>query len=868
MVSLPQHARPRPDEGYSEEPDPSQGDSEGQMQVDIEDGDDGVQHAQGQLLSLSAPQRDAAFADVVGYLSPQERLQMFAHLVESLDPEHKEDLVKAAIESMPTSTIARVFGAFRHRLHINPADRLPMELTELIMLNLQPLDVIRCSIASHKWRLRALDVTLWKAFFLREGWMVDPDAIEGLLRRENHGPDTEARSHRRKYDASIEARESRKRQREAGRLDVTSNRAEDAQSWNEQHGHVEADDDNQMEGVESSTTVGRSTLADTEGLDSLSPQSVGLDTPHDGPHLREETLEAHRSAYELFPPLSPPVVLGAPGHKSINWHYLYKQRRRLESNWNEGRYKNFQLPHPQFQDEMHDECVYSIQYSGDHLVSGSRDRTLKVWDLNTQRCLRTLAGQHEQSVLCLQFDPDPEQNIIVSGGSDSYVVIWNFATGEVIKRMTTAHRESVLNLRFDNRYLITCSKDKTIKIWNRRTVRSDDRIVPHLLRNQYALDAPVDLEPYTLLGTLQGHGAAVNAVQIHEDTVVSASGDRTIRMWNVLTGDCIREFQGHGKGIACVQFDGRRIVSGSSDHTVRIFDAATKGEVACLQGHSNLVRTLQARFGDKTITDEELEALAKQTQDRWARNLDSLSHHSSMAPGRHGLDQIHDVRSLNAKIPQGGGGSKWSRIVSGSYDETVIIWKKDSDGKWIVSRRLHQDEVLSLHANRNRQRRGAVPPHQGHGHVHQGQQGGPQQPPQPGPGHGHQQPHAQVPGQNPAQGPAAAAQQPQGGPPPLIVPPRVHHHHHRPVNQHGQAPPAITPAQQQMLQQRQIAAQQHAAARRTQGAAEEQSNRVFKLQFDSRRIVCCSQNKIIVGWDFANGDEDLIEASKYFAETD
>lgn len=90
MVSLPQHARPRPDEGYSEEPDPSQGDSEGQMQVDIEDGDDGVQHAQGQLLSLSAPQRDAAFADVVGYLSPQERLQMFAHLAESLDPEHKE----------------------------------------------------------------------------------------------------------------------------------------------------------------------------------------------------------------------------------------------------------------------------------------------------------------------------------------------------------------------------------------------------------------------------------------------------------------------------------------------------------------------------------------------------------------------------------------------------------------------------------------------------------------------------------------------------------------------------------------------------------------------------------------------------------
>jgi F-box and WD-40 domain protein 1/11 len=41
--------------------------------------------------------------------------------------------------------------------------------------------------------------------------------------------------------------------------------------------------------------------------------------------------------------------------------------------------------------------------------------------------------------------------------------------------------------------------------------------------------------------------------------------------------------------------------------------------------------------------------------------------------------------------------------------------------------------------------------------------------------------------------------------------------------------------------------------------------RVFKLQFDARRIICCSQTSIIVGWDFANGDEKIIEASQFFA---
>ena len=44
--------------------------------------------------------------------------------------------------------------------------------------------------------------------------------------------------------------------------------------------------------------------------------------------------------------------------------------------------------------------------------------------------------------------------------------------------------------------------------------------------------------------------------------------------------------------------------------------------------------------------------------------------------------------------------------------------------------------------------------------------------------------------------------------------------------------------------------------------------RVFKLQFDARKIVCCSQAPVIVGWDFCNGDTELEEASRFFAPID
>ena len=75
---------------------------------------------------------------------------------------------------------------------------------------------------------------------------------------------------------------------------------------------------------------------------------------------------------------------------------------------------------------------------------------------------------------------------------------------------------------------------------------------------------------------MYAHRGPVNAVQLKGNNVVSASGDALIKMWDVHTGECIREFAGHGRGLACVQFDGKRIVSGSNDRTVKVWDAEVK----------------------------------------------------------------------------------------------------------------------------------------------------------------------------------------------------------------------------------------------------------------------------------------------------
>ncbi|KAF2860636.1 WD40 repeat-like protein [Piedraia hortae CBS 480.64] len=302
------------------------------------------------------------------------------------------------------------------------------------------------------------------------------------------------------------------------------------------------------------------------------------------------------------------------GRPRISWPYLFKHRTRLERNWEkDGSYGMFSLPHPNHPHEGHTECVYTVQFTPLYVVSGSRDRTIRRWDLTKRRLIGQPLVGHTASVLCLQFDERPRHDMIISGGSDANVIIWRFSSGEIVRKLDRAHDESVLNLRFDDRYLVTCSKDNVVKVWNRHAIDCDDPIVPTYKLDECAniplsLDADGRIPEFTLLAQLLGHQAAVNAVMIHDNTIISASGDRSIRAWNIKEANMVKQYSGHAKGIACVQYDGRRIVSGSSDNTIRIYDAATQSEIACLIGHSNLVRTVQARFGDlDTVTDDMLD---------------------------------------------------------------------------------------------------------------------------------------------------------------------------------------------------------------------------------------------------------------------
>ena len=105
-----------------------------------------------------------------------------------------------------------------------------------------------------------------------------------------------------------------------------------------------------------------------------------------------------------------------------------------------------------------------------------------------------------------------------------------------------------------------------------------------------------------LMRVLEGHSAGVRAVAVTADgrTAVSGSDDKTVRVWDLASGQA-RTLEGHGGVVnaVAVTADGRTAVSGSDDRTVRVWDLAS-GEARTLEGHGGEVNAVAVTADGRT----------------------------------------------------------------------------------------------------------------------------------------------------------------------------------------------------------------------------------------------------------------------------
>jgi WD40 repeat protein len=93
-------------------------------------------------------------------------------------------------------------------------------------------------------------------------------------------------------------------------------------------------------------------------------------------------------------------------------------------------------------------------------ISGSRDTTLRVWDIKTGLCKNVLVG-HQASVRCLEIKGD----IVVSGSYDTTARVWSISEGRCLRTLS-GHFSQIYAIAFDGNRIATGSLDTSVRIWD------------------------------------------------------------------------------------------------------------------------------------------------------------------------------------------------------------------------------------------------------------------------------------------------------------------------------------------------------------------------------------------------------------------
>jgi hypothetical protein len=288
----------------------------------------------------------------------------------------------------------------------------------------------------------------------------------------------------------------------------------------------------------------------------------------------------------------------------------------------------------------HGDGVTSVAISGGgrFLVSGSRDKMIRVFDIVANKEARRFQG-HTHEVKCVAMSRD--RRFVLSGGYDKTLRLWDVEKGIELRRFQ-GHSDVISCVCFsaDGSEALSGSWDDTCRLWDVSTGRE--------------------------LYVYKGHKGDVMSVALSPDgkKALSAGADKVIRLWDAATGKEIKSFTGHSDTVLSVSLsaDGKRVLSAGLDGTLRLWNAENGKELRQLEGAGGLVSSVCiSPDGKRALTNVQDLPTSKALPAVVLWDLET---------GKE-LRRFEGHRSQVTAVAFSSDGTK---AVSGSLDKTIRLW--------------------------------------------------------------------------------------------------------------------------------------------------------------------------------------------------
>lgn len=236
----------------------------------------------------------------------------------------------------------------------------------------------------------------------------------------------------------------------------------------------------------------------------------------------------------------------------------------------------------------HKSSVFCLKYgvleNKNFMISSSQDGTIRIWNISDEKQVNIFEGLG--SIMVLQICE--KRKLIFAGGQKSIIYVLSYETGKKVYELN-GHTATITGISFNGDYLFSGSLDKSLIKWNIdkgeilikltnahsgyiTSIKATDRLLTGGADKMIIL---WDINDLNEIQTYEGHNQMIKDALIHKvndnfEVIVSCSRDKTVKLWNVKSGDLIASFMSHTDEINYVYCEKEKMIS-VSDKKIKIY---------------------------------------------------------------------------------------------------------------------------------------------------------------------------------------------------------------------------------------------------------------------------------------------------------